>query len=157
MRLAAAAAEARQQQHQQRTSVTAEHLGMNGDYNTGQATTSPSPTTTIALPAEPVAPPVAVHFDTSSGTSILEFPRRPGYPPCDFYVKTGHCRFGESCRFDHPPEYAVRLSHQGLPLRPGQAMCQYYERHGDCKFGPACRFDHPVGHMINNNNNGTNI
>ncbi len=150
LRLAAAAAEARQQ----RTVTTAENVGSNSmmmspgatEYipqqqgSNGGALNSPSP---IALPAEAVAPPVAVHFDTSSGTSILEFPRRYGQPPCDFYVKTGHCRYGEACRFDHPPEYAVRLSKQGLPLRPGATMCQYYERHGDCKFGPACRFDHP--------------
>lgn len=164
MRLAAVAADTRQQR-----GITAENLGGmmsspggggggGGEYNTLQqqqgitpgngmsaSTNTSTPSSTVALPAEPVAPPVAIHFDTSNGTSILEFPRRPGYPPCDFYVKTGHCRFGESCRFDHPPEYAVRLSKQGLPLRQGQPMCQYYERHGDCKFGPACRFDHPLG------------
>jgi len=172
MRLAASAAEARQQQYQEKQQqyqrvVTAENWGGmlsspggGGEYTTPQqqgiytnnsqsafSTNTPTntPPSAVALPAEPVAPPIAVHFDTSSGTSILEFPRRPGYPPCDFYVKTGHCRFGESCRFDHPVEYAVRLSKQGLPLRPGQAMCQYYERNGECKFGAACRFDHPLG------------
>lgn len=135
LRLAAAAAEIRQQR------VTAEALGGNGESKTGPAPTAGA--ANIALPAEPVAPPVAVHYDPATGTSIVVFPRRHGAPPCDFYVKTGHCRYGETCRFDHPPEYSVRLNAQGLPIRPGQTLCTYYERNGECKFGPACRFHHP--------------
>ena len=144
LRLAAAAAEARQQQQR---SVTAENLGtintlhmmnmMNSGGGGGGGDSG------IGLPAETLAPPVAVLWDAPSGTSVLVFPRRHGSPPCDFYVKTGHCRYGESCRFDHPPGYAVRLSGEGLPLRPGEVMCRYYERNGECKFGPACRFNHP--------------
>ena len=155
LRLAAAAAEARQQR------VTAESLGngntgggggggggggMEGGTNAGSGTNINTPGASgggIALPAESVAPPIAVHYDPATCTSILLFPRRIGSPNCDFYVKTGHCRFGETCRFDHPPEYSVRLNSQGLPIRPRQAMCQYYERNGDCKFGAACRFHHP--------------
>ena len=28
----------------------------------------------------------------------------PGQPDCHFFIKTGHCKFGEDCRFNHPPE-----------------------------------------------------
>jgi serine/threonine-protein kinase/endoribonuclease IRE1 len=62
---------------------------------------------------------------------------------CDFYAKTGHCKFGELCRFDHPPRYAVRLNYLGLPLRPGEPVCAHFERNRVCRFGPACKFDHP--------------
>ena len=51
------------------------------------------------------------------------FPERPGHPECQFYMKTGDCKFGAVCRFHHPRErlipapYCV-LSPIGLPLRP---------------------------------------
>lgn len=77
-------------------------------------------------------------------------PAAPGNPPCpshqracDDLLLAGHCQFGEACKFDHPPEYAVRLNRRGLPLRPGQPTCAFYERTGDCKFGPRCKFHHP--------------
>ena len=73
----------------------------------------------------------------------LSFPQRPGQPVCDFYQKTGHCRFGETCKFDHPAQYAVHVNRAGLPLRPGQIPCSFYARTGECKFGRSCKFDHP--------------
>ncbi len=72
-----------------------------------------------------------------------EFPRRPDQPVCDFYGRTGHCKFGAGCRFDHPPELAVSLNALGFPLRSGQPTCGFYARTGSCKFGPSCKFDHP--------------
>ena len=30
------------------------------------------------------------------------FPSRPGREPCEFYMKTGRCKFGATCKFDHP-------------------------------------------------------
>lgn len=73
----------------------------------------------------------------------LAFPSRPGQPVCDFYTKTGHCKFGEGCKFDHPAHFAVRLNAAGLPLRPGEPSCTHHEKTGQCKYGPACKFDHP--------------
>lgn len=51
------------------------------------------------------------------------FPERPGEPECQFYMKTGDCKFGSSCRYHHPPEWNLPksnfgLSPMGLPLRP---------------------------------------
>ncbi|KAK8961109.1 hypothetical protein KSP40_PGU007762 [Platanthera guangdongensis] len=51
------------------------------------------------------------------------FPERPGEPECQFYVKTGDCKFGAVCRFHHPRERIIPtpnciLSPLGLPLRP---------------------------------------
>lgn len=79
---------------------------------------------------------------------ILTFPQRQGATLCDFYAKTGFCKFGDSCKFDHPLQYAVRLNRDKLPMRPGDAVCTYYERHGECKFGPACKFHHPNKEMM---------
>ncbi|KAF3452452.1 hypothetical protein FNV43_RR02885 [Rhamnella rubrinervis] len=78
------------------------------------------------------------------------FPERPGQPECQFYMKTGDCKFGAVCRFHHPRERLIPapdcvLSALGLPLRPGEPLCIFYSRYGICKFGPSCKFDHPMG------------
>ncbi|KAG6764892.1 hypothetical protein POTOM_032381 [Populus tomentosa] len=78
------------------------------------------------------------------------FPERPGQPECQYYIKTGDCRFRSSCKYHHPPELVVSktnvvLSPIGLPLRPGAPTCSHYTQRGQCKFGPACKFDHPMG------------
>ncbi|CAO2832569.1 unnamed protein product [Amaranthus hypochondriacus] len=78
------------------------------------------------------------------------FPERPGQPECQYYMKTGDCKFGAVCRFHHPSERLIPapdclLSALGLPLRPGEPLCIFYSRYGICKFGPNCKFDHPMG------------
>lgn len=87
-----------------------------------------------------------------SSTSQKEhlFPERPGQPECQYYMKTGDCKFGSSCRYHHPPELVAPkttpiLSPMGLPLRPGAPPCTHYAQRGACKFGAACKFDHPMG------------
>ncbi|KAL8159203.1 LOW QUALITY PROTEIN: hypothetical protein V2J09_000740 [Rumex salicifolius] len=77
------------------------------------------------------------------------FPERPGQPECQYYMKTGDCKFGAVCRFHHPKERTIPapdclLSPMGLPLRPGEPLCIFYSRYGICKFGPNCKFDHPL-------------
>ncbi|KAK8961247.1 hypothetical protein KSP40_PGU008246 [Platanthera guangdongensis] len=81
------------------------------------------------------------------------FPDRPGELECQFYMKTGDCKFGAACRFHHPSERLLpapncMMSPLGLPLRPGEPLCIYYSRHSVCKFGPNCKFDHPVAAPI---------
>lgn len=31
------------------------------------------------------------------------YPERPEEPDCAYYIRTGLCRFGMTCRFNHPP------------------------------------------------------
>ncbi|KAK4803086.1 hypothetical protein SAY86_001289 [Trapa natans] len=78
------------------------------------------------------------------------FPERPGQPDCQFYMKTGDCKFGAVCKFHHPRERSIpppdcALSPMGLPIRQGEPLCIFYSRYGICKFGPSCKFDHPMG------------
>lgn len=80
-----------------------------------------------------------------------KFPQRPGQPECSYFLKTGDCKYGSSCKYHHPKKQPSQLppcsfSEEGLPLRPDQSTCAYYDRYGICKFGPACKFDHPVNH-----------
>nr|GMD23593.1 zinc finger CCCH domain-containing protein 32-like isoform X1 [Ipomoea batatas] len=77
------------------------------------------------------------------------FPERPGQPECEYYKKTGNCKFGSSCKFHHPPDWVppnsnCSFSPLGLPLRPGVQACCFYLRKGFCKFGGNCKFDHPM-------------
>lgn len=89
-----------------------------------------------------------VGYYTLQGDTV--FPERPGQPECQYYMKTGDCKFGAVCRFHHPRERLIPapdclLSPLGLPLRPGEPLCIFYSRYGICKFGPNCKFDHPMG------------
>ncbi|PPS06251.1 hypothetical protein GOBAR_AA14400 [Gossypium barbadense] len=84
------------------------------------------------------------------GWNAYSFEERPGEPECQFYMKTGDCKFGAVCKFHHPRERVLPapdcvLSPIGLPLRPGEPLCIFYSRYGICKFGPSCKFNHPMG------------
>lgn len=32
------------------------------------------------------------------------YPERPGEPDCAYYLRTGLCRYGLTCRYNHPPD-----------------------------------------------------
>ncbi|CAN7010060.1 hypothetical protein IGI04_011587 [Brassica rapa subsp. trilocularis] len=81
------------------------------------------------------------------------FPQRPDQPECQYFMRTGDCKFGASCRYHHPLDAVqtntgVLLSPIGLPLRPGVAQCTHFAQHGICKFGPACKFDHSMASSL---------
>lgn len=59
------------------------------------------------------------------------FPERPDQPECQFYMKTGDCKYGAMCRFHHPRERLIpapncALSPLGLPLRPVSDIDHFY-------------------------------
>jgi len=87
-----------------------------------------------------------------SPLSTLGLPLRPGKQQCSFYLKTGSCKFGAKCIFDHPEgcggtQLGVMMNSRGFPMRPGGTICSYYMRTGECKFGNSCRHDHPELNM----------
>ncbi|XP_057541170.1 zinc finger CCCH domain-containing protein 67-like isoform X2 [Amaranthus tricolor] len=100
------------------------------------------------------------------------YPWRPYAVDCNFYLRTGSCKFGKSCRFNHPIERAFQyfqtpggcrlrdacrynhsmqkpenerlvLNFLGLPVRPSEQECNFYMRTGSCGYGTNCRFNHP--------------
>ncbi|KAJ4829705.1 Zinc finger CCCH domain-containing protein 37 [Turnera subulata] len=81
------------------------------------------------------------------------YPQRPEQTECDYYMKTGVCKFGERCKFHHPidrsapppnaQQESVKLTLAGLPRREGAVHCPYYMKTGTCKYGATCKFDHP--------------
>lgn len=65
----------------------------------------------------------ALQPQNMSGQKDTIFPERPGQPECQYYMKTGDCKFGITCRYHHPKDRATPsptcvLSPIGLPLRP---------------------------------------
>ncbi|MCO5555456.1 hypothetical protein L7F22_009001 [Adiantum nelumboides] len=80
------------------------------------------------------------------------FPERPGQPDCQYYMKTGDCKYGMACRYHHPKDRVsfipnCILNPLGLPIRQGVEKCAFYMQYGTCKFGPTCKFDHPTNHL----------
>ncbi|KAK8710777.1 hypothetical protein V6N13_146087 [Hibiscus sabdariffa] len=79
------------------------------------------------------------------------YPVRPDADDCAFYMKTGLCKFGSHCKFNHPvgrkkqavQEKFKENDESGQSMeKPSQTECKYYLRTGGCKFGKACRYNH---------------
>lgn len=89
------------------------------------------------------------------------YPQRIGEPDCRDYLRTGRCKYGESCKYNHPPNVEsgggiktpLDPSEPPFPIRPGEPPCQYYLKHGTCKFGQTCKFHHPP-HVVTAASNG---
>ncbi|XP_054793848.1 zinc finger CCCH domain-containing protein 34-like, partial [Prosopis cineraria] len=52
-----------------------------------------------------------------------------------YYMRTGSCKFGASCKYHHP--------RQGGGVALDEKECSYYVKTGQCKFGATCKFHHP--------------
>ncbi|KAM7276489.1 hypothetical protein ACFE04_018355 [Oxalis oulophora] len=79
------------------------------------------------------------------GETLL--PERDGQPDCGYYLKTGTCKYGSTCKYHHPKDRngagPVAFNAVGLPMRMDEKPCPFYMRTGACKFGVACKFNHP--------------
>lgn len=40
----------------------------------------------------------------------FRYPERPGVRDCSYYLRTGWCRFGMSCKFNHPVPREIQVS-----------------------------------------------
>ncbi|KAL9181238.1 hypothetical protein ACHAXT_010043 [Thalassiosira profunda] len=89
------------------------------------------------------------------------FPLRPGEADCRDYLRTGRCKYGESCKYNHPPGVEsgggikpINPSEPLFPIRPTEPPCQYFLKHGTCKFGQSCKFNHPSGAALSDGSGG---
>ncbi|KAI6180549.1 hypothetical protein M3Y98_00732500 [Aphelenchoides besseyi] len=76
-------------------------------------------------------------------------------PICSFWLSSGFCRFGSSCRFIH----VDRKTHQQRKYRT--RTCNFYET-GICPYGERCYFIHDRADNVEKNNkvalqNGKNL
>jgi len=65
----------------------------------------------------------------------------PGESDCQFFLKTGNCKFGDGCKFNHPRDKVAAADEH--PAREGMPDCSFYTKTGSCKFGASCKFNHP--------------
>ncbi|KAF7838214.1 zinc finger CCCH domain-containing protein 43 [Senna tora] len=79
------------------------------------------------------------------------YPLRPEADDCAFYLKTGTCKFGFYCKFNHPVRKKDQAGKEKAGERDesadraGQTECKYYLTSGGCKFGKACKYNHTRG------------
>ena len=72
----------------------------------------------------------------SNLTLEATYPERLGMRDCDFYLKTGRCSFGATCRYNHPKDrqkaaqhfLCDELNNLGLPLREVRAWMLAFPR-----------------------------
>ncbi|XP_038981279.1 zinc finger CCCH domain-containing protein 37-like isoform X2 [Phoenix dactylifera] len=94
------------------------------------------------------------HSRPETASNLPIYPQRPGEKDCAHYMLTRTCKFGNSCKFDHPiwvPEGGIPdwkeipfvPTSESLPERPGEPDCSYYMKTQKCKFGYRCKFHHP--------------
>lgn len=82
------------------------------------------------------------------GRSYNNYPVRPEAEDCSYYMKTGMCKYGSNCKFNHPFRRKNQVSKEKLKERDEtsdktfQTECKYYMRTGGCKYGKACRYNH---------------
>merc|ERR1719401_62761 len=69
-----------------------------------------------------------------AGLNSRGYPLNPGAQECAFYMKTGSCKFGATCRFDHPEGAGVggELNTAGYPLNAGSPDCTFFMKTGQC-------------------------
>lgn len=87
-------------------------------------------------PLSPSASAYTVTYHQAGASSNISkeqqsFPQRPDQPECQYFMRTGDCKFGSSCRYHHPldavpPNTGVLLSSIGLPLRPVSLFFFFY-------------------------------
>ncbi|CAH2059702.1 unnamed protein product [Thlaspi arvense] len=85
-----------------------------------------------------------VNEDTMEQSS--PYPDRPGERDCPFFLRTGQCGYGNSCRYNHPLTHlphGVFYHRDELPERIGQPDCEYFLKTGACKYGSTCKYHHP--------------
>uniref|UniRef100_A0A0D3ELY5 C3H1-type domain-containing protein n=1 Tax=Oryza barthii TaxID=65489 RepID=A0A0D3ELY5_9ORYZ len=98
----------------------------------------------------PYVPYASSTGQSSNNQQEHGFPERPGQPDCQYYMRTGDCKFGATCKYHHPrelsaPKSGYMVNSLCLPLRPGAQPCAYYAQNGYCRYGVACKYDHPMG------------
>ncbi|KAJ7945766.1 Zinc finger CCCH domain-containing protein [Quillaja saponaria] len=88
--------------------------------------------------------------DEASSGRTYQYPVRPEAEDCSYYLKTGTCKFGSNCKFNHPVKRKNQAKEKAWKMEesteiPAQTECKYYLRSGGCKYGQSCRYSHTIG------------
>ena len=85
---------------------------------------------------------------------MANYPQRIGEPECRDFLRTGRCKYGDSCKYHHPigGTKAINPNEPPFPIRPDEPTCQYYLKNATCKFGQTCKFNHPPEILLSKSN-----
>lgn len=105
---------------------------------------SPGAANAMSVPQQPYCRVVRSSGSDSVGKDKVE--------ECRDYLRTGRCKYGNSCKYYHPPNVQsgggmktpLNPTEPMFPIRPNEPACQYFMKHGTCKFGQSCKFNHPT-------------
>ncbi|KAI7740374.1 hypothetical protein M8C21_012721 [Ambrosia artemisiifolia] len=83
------------------------------------------------------------------------YPLRPDAEDCSYYMRTGMCKYGATCKFNHPlkrnPQQTAKDTHKqkedNMEMH-GQIECKYYLSPAGCKYGNSCKFSHGRGKTV---------
>ncbi|CAA0828589.1 Zinc finger CCCH domain-containing protein 43 [Striga hermonthica] len=94
-------------------------------------------------------------YNRSDNDWRISYPMRPDAEDCAYYMKSGSCKFGLNCKFNHPPRRKTQVVKERMKYGgdnfdragqgAGQAECKYYLASGGCRHGNNCRFSHGSG------------
>ncbi|XP_062099650.1 grpE protein homolog 2, mitochondrial-like [Humulus lupulus] len=100
---------------------------------------------------------LAKRFRYESANNLPIYPQRPGEKDCVHYMQTRTCKFGDSCKFDHP----IWVPEGGIPdwkeLAPGLVSLFHLSSSPFQRFGFASSASPETsekGHGSNSENNG---
>ncbi|KAI3725965.1 hypothetical protein L1987_65761 [Smallanthus sonchifolius] len=88
--------------------------------------------------------------DETIGQRSMQYPIRPDAEDCSFFIRTGTCKFGSRCKFNHPvltknlvdqDQSSCKIPCKFYMLLIFSYMMQFYPA-GLCKYGESCRFNH---------------
>ncbi|XP_071731728.1 zinc finger CCCH domain-containing protein 67-like isoform X2 [Rutidosis leptorrhynchoides] len=92
---------------------------------------------------------VRVTDDVDGTVKSYHYPVRPDAEDCSYYIRTGMCKFGLHCKFNHPlrrrnqPTKEIKMHREDNMERHGQQIeCKYYLSTGGCKYGKSCKYNH---------------
>ena len=93
-----------------------------------------------------------------SSETMATYPQRAGEPDCRDFLRTGRCKYGDSCKYHHPigGTRSNDPNEPPFPIRPDEPVCQYYLKNATCKFGQSCKFHHPP-HILSSQGNAAAV
>ncbi|CAN8251799.1 unnamed protein product [Cochlearia groenlandica] len=86
--------------------------------------------------------------ENKSEKRTMVYPMRDDAEDCSFYMRTGSCKYGSSCKFNHPLPRKLQIGREKVREREEDVdnlrlmECKYYFRTGGCKYGDSCKFSH---------------
>ncbi|KAF5757874.1 putative transcription factor C3H family [Helianthus annuus] len=87
--------------------------------------------------------------------AAYHYPLRLDAEDCAYYIRTGMCKFGSNCKFNHPIRRKIqpiketkKQKEENVVERHAQTECKYHTSSAGCKYGKACKFNHGRGKSV---------